>query len=511
MNIFSRWRRFPWYSAHGVVVVFFVTYIVAIGWSTVAPTVVAAISFLIPFAVIGLLCAVSLWWSRPQLRLLIAAGLAATLAIWRVETATPAVAVERIASAVGKRINIEGVVVHDPDRRLDRTYYLVQIERPEKLQSVALRVRAPRESGPRYGDLVRFACTPRIPEAAVDEAFRYDRYAWINGFVGECTASAIGVVGKGESSVFWRILFAVRSRVARAIDAVWKEPESSFIAGILYGSRSGLPPALTDLFAATGVTHLIAVSGANLNIIIVAVAQAFIWGGLSERKTWFITVAAIIVFVLFAGASASVVRAGIMVVITLMARQMSRRLNPALLIMYAVAVLITFSPYSLLFDIGFHLSVAATLGLLYVQPLLERWVPRKRFTGVVAALAEAGLTTLSATISTLPFIMYYFGRVSLVALVANTLVVPLTSFIMFFAFIATLVGLVHEGLGSVVGVVAGGLVRIIFYLLRLLARVPFAVVSVAMGRFGMFAAYAALIFGIGYTRLRIDMHKRTVR
>jgi hypothetical protein len=76
--------------------------------------------------------------------------------------------------------------------------------------------------------------------------------------------------------------------IAETISRVWNEPKSSFMAGILYGSRSGLPPELTDLFNKTGVTHIIAVSGSNISIIAVAVMSTLVASGLHRRRATYV-------------------------------------------------------------------------------------------------------------------------------------------------------------------------------------------------------------------------------
>jgi len=122
--------------------------------------------------------------------------------------------------------------------------------------------------------------------------------------------SKVTVIDKGEGSMFWRIMSFFQNRFMERINRILPEPQASFEAGLLIGARKGIPDDLIKKFNITGLTHIIAISGYNITIIIV-----FVMWTLKRlpRKTGFIiAILSIVLFTLFVGASPAVVRASIM-------------------------------------------------------------------------------------------------------------------------------------------------------------------------------------------------------
>ena len=128
------------------------------------------------------------------------------------------------------------------------------------------------------------------------------------------------------------------------------------MAGLLYGERSGLPLELADNFSRTGVSHIIAVSGYNISIVALALMSLFINLGLARPRAFWLVVAGIILFVIFTGAGASVVRAGIMGLIVLLAGQLGRLSRIGNVLIFTAALMLLFNPYVLIWDAGFQLS-----------------------------------------------------------------------------------------------------------------------------------------------------------
>jgi competence protein ComEC len=103
------------------------------------------------------------------------------------------------------------------------------------------------------------------------------------------------------------------------------------------------------------------------------------------------------------------------------------------------------NPKILIFDVGFHLSFASTLGLIYLSPIFERYFVK---IPAVFCLREAFLMTISAQIATLPIVFYHFQRISLVAPFANVLVAPFVPLSMFFGFASVFLSWIHFGVGK---------------------------------------------------------------
>jgi ComEC/Rec2-related protein len=223
------------------------------------------------------------------------------------------------------------------------------------------------------------------------------------------------------------------------------KPESDLAAGLLWGERAFLPKELTIAFQRVGLSHIVAVSGYNFTIILLVLSQLLIRLGLNKKTGWPLLLIFISGFIIFTGASGSVWRAGLMSGLTVVAYALGRKLAFFTLISLATVFLAAVTPALLVFDIGFQLSVAATLGLVYAAGPLE-----KILAAVPVLIRSTLATTLAAILSTAPLILCYFGNFSIIALLANILVLPLIAWNMSWALLVLVLGWL-PGLGVVVG------------------------------------------------------------
>jgi ComEC/Rec2-related protein len=214
------------------------------------------------------------------------------------------------------------------------------------------------------------------------------------------------------------------------------EPAASFGSGLLIGQRSTLPFAISQAFLMVGLTHIIAVSGYNLTILLNASKRL-----LEKRsKQLMVLVALLLVgfFMLVTGASASIVRAAVVSGLALAAWYYGRPVRPMVLIVLAAALTAYATPVYIWSDIGWWLSMLAFFGILVVAPtVLHRLFPKKQ----PPLLASMAVETLAAEAMTIPLVMFIFGQVSLVGLLANMLVALFIPIAMLLSFIAGLAGM----------------------------------------------------------------------
>lgn len=212
----------------------------------------------------------------------------------------------------------------------------------------------------------------------------------------------------------------LRSGLRDAATAALPEAEAGLLPGLTVGDRTGLTAESEDDFRAAGLTHLLAVSGANLAIVsgvLIAVLRRL---RADPRLVAVLAGAAVVGFVVLARPSPSVVRAGVMgaVVLLAMASGRGRSAMPALAA--AVLVLLPLDP-ALASDPGFALSVVATAALVLLAPGLARALRRRRVPGWAA---EALAVSTAAFVVTAPIVAGLSGQVGPVSVLANLLAAP---------------------------------------------------------------------------------------
>ncbi len=223
----------------------------------------------------------------------------------------------------------------------------------------------------------------------------------------------------GRPSWAQRAAGSLRAGLQRACAPLPDEP-GGLLPGLVVGDVSRLAPTVDDDFRATGMTHLTAVSGANVAIVVGLVLLLARWARAGPAVTGVVCAVALAGFVILARPSPSVVRAGAMGAIGLVALVAGRPRAALPALAAAVTVLLVIDP-ELAGDAGFALSVLATSGLLLLAP---RWRDAMRRRGVPAGLAEAVAIPAAAQLACAPVVAGLSGTVSLVAVPANLLVAP---------------------------------------------------------------------------------------
>ena len=328
-----------------------------------------------------------------------------------------------------------------------------------------------------YGDFLELTGFLETPPEFEDFSYRnylarYHVYSLMN-------RARVKVLDTGQGSSILAGIFRVKAGFEAVLNRIFPEPHASFTAGLLVGSRRGIPESLMEKFNTTGLTHIIAISGYNITIVIV-----FMTGMLrnfSRRVKVPVASLAIVTFTILVGASAAVVRAAIMGVLGLIAIWAGRKSQITLTILAAAFLMTAWNPKILVYDVGFQLSLAATLGLVYISPYFERFGDR---VPDALAIKEGILMTLSAQVTSLPIILLNFGRLSLVSPIANAVVVGLIPLAMLFGFAAGLLGVLGTvfpwiwPLALLVGYGAWFWLELIIQLVGFFAKIPYASVDV---------------------------------
>lgn len=374
-----------------------------------------------------------------------------------------------------------GHIAAEPDVRTDGVRYIINTE---SFGRVLVKSQLyPRFS---YGDVLRVKCVLRDPEPI--EEFRYDKYLARFHIYTTCSRPFIAKIDGTKGNVFMRTILRLKERVAYRINELWPEPHASFMAGLLYGYRGGLG-SLNELFARTGVTHIVAISGYNITIISTILMKLFSYMLIPRKKAFWCIVVGIVTFLIFAGLSASVVRAGIMGIIVLLAKQLGRPSRIANVLMLTATIMAIHAPYILVWDAGFQLSFISTIGLVYITPKLERYflkIPES------FALRESVTSTLAAIIATLPLVLFQFRRLSIVAPLVNVLILWIVPWIMTVGFFAVVLSYVLLPLAKFLVWISYMGMEYIVRVVKLFAALPFAAVDISFSIWIMVIAYIGL-------------------
>lgn len=415
-----------------------------------------------------------LWWLP-----LVVLGLG--LGLWRAESYRFDQAI--LTDRIGATITVTGTVVDDP---------LVN----DKYQS-DYRVGDLRLDGRSVVGIIRVKSTPvrllRGYRVALSGTLE-DGFATWNGALFYPTMS---ILSPSQS-----VLERLRQAFFIGIRTALPEPEASFGLGLLVGVGGLIPKPLQAELTRVGLSHLVAVSGYNLTIIIRLVSRLL--SGLGRNVALVLSIWLIGVFVVLSGASSSIVRAGVVSILSLLAAHAGRRVQPLVLTGVAAAGTALFNP-GYLNDIGWLLSFLAFFGILVLAPaVMERFGEPKPVIGRMV------IETLAAQLLTLPLIVGVFSQLSIIAVVANVVVEPFVPLAMLASVAAGMIGLLLPVWGDYLAAPSSFLLGLILKIIAALAALPWAMTTAGLTTREMIACYA-VIAGFTYALARVNRRRQRAR
>lgn len=298
------------------------------------------------------------------------------------------------------------------------------------------------------------------------------------------------------------LFLAARDGFAEATRRVMPEPEASLGLGFVVGQKSALPDDLAEQLKTVGLTHIVVASGYNLTILV-----RFARRLLARRSRYLAfagSVLLVIGFIFVSGFSASMNRAAVVTILSLLAWYYGRKFHPIQLILYVAAASAVVYPVYVWGDLGWLLSFAAFTGILVIAPIFTRLVYKKD--REPSAVSRLVIETLSAEIMTLPILIVSFGYVPLLALAANVLVAPVIPLAMLFTFVAGLVGWLMPSF-TVLALPASILIAYVVAIVQWLSAPDWARLATAVPNTFAFIWYGVLVFGSWFVmrRRKVDL------
>ncbi|MDB5168914.1 MAG: hypothetical protein JWO41_270 [Candidatus Saccharibacteria bacterium] len=228
----------------------------------------------------------------------------------------------------------------------------------------------------------------------------------------------------------------LRRRFGAGIESALPEPAAPFALGLLIGQRATLPDTVKQDLLMVGLTHIIAVSGYNLTIILQASKNLF--ARRSKRLSVGFSIFLIGIFLLITGNSASIIRAAIVSMLSIVTSYYGRNIKPLNLILLAAAVTAWWQPSYVWGDMSWYLSFLAFYGVIVLAPLIEPRLPAKLRERM---LIKVAIESVCAEVLTLPIVLFVFGQMSRVALIGNLIIAVVVPIAMLFSLIAGLAGM----------------------------------------------------------------------
>ena len=416
------------------------------------------------------------------------------------------------------KVTVEGIVTESPVSYQEKDVLVIRCMRILKDQSYVptagiIRLVIPPDLNFRYGDFIRFQSHLRkIRNFNNPGRFDYERYMnlqgiYVSGFVND--ASEIVLLRKNNAGNLMLKLESFRYYLKQIIAKNATSPAREVLEAMTLGNQNEIPDEIRDNFSKTGTSHILSISG--LHVGMVAVTFFFLIFLLLKSSEFImlkfniIKIAAATAFLmvffyaLIAGMGVTVVRATLMAFIFLLALMFGKQKDFYNTLAIAGLMILAISPEAL-FDISFQLSFASVLAIIYIAPRISFSLPDNMSTfppwlrSVIHYTFTTVVVCIAATLGTMPLIIYYFDRVSLVTILANLIVVPLlgtltlavSMFFILFSFSPMLSGYFIK--------LASFLTQISINIINNLASLTWSSISVTKPDFAEIALFYLIVF-----------------
>lgn len=309
--------------------------------------------------------------------------------------------------------------------------------------------------------------------------FNYSEYLRGKGICGSINLKDpknISVDKHGENYFASRLLW-IRQGIADIFSEYTTVQSAGLLKSLLLGDRNDISAETRSEFVKAGVIHILAISGLHVGFI--AVLFSFLFGRFCIITRSTLTILGLFLFLFISGMSVSVLRAVIMGTVFFIAKIFDKETSIFNSLGIAALIILIFSPNSL-FDISFQLSFAAVFSIAYIYPKLEKIIINLKIKPeALKSIFKLFSVTLAAQIGTIPLVLLYFGKLSIISLITNILVIPIAGIIVGMGILLIAVSFLVSFLPVITGEAINGVIILLFNIIARSSSYSFSYINVA--------------------------------
>ncbi len=267
---------------------------------------------------------------------------------------------------------------------------------------------------------------------------------------------------------------AISRQVEEKINEYFSPPQSSILLAITLGEKNKMSGELKNKLNFAGLRHMTAVSGMHIIIVSALFFWVFLAIGAPRKTAYFLSFFAIWLFIFLIGLQPSAIRAGIIASLIIFSQLINRPWLSINLVIYAAAIMLLANPYLLRWNLSFQLSFLASLGIVCLSPKIKNYLEPFLGKGEAANLLAV---TLSAQIFVFPFLIYNFGRISLISPLSNLLVIPVLPLLMAFSFAFIFFSFVSSSIAFIISIFLWLFVKYVVTAINFFSSFPLGAVN----------------------------------
>jgi len=354
-----------------------------------------------------------------------------------------------------------------------------------------------------------------LPEARNPGQFDYGKYLRSRGIIAQCrvrdSLQMIVSPNAADFSLENSLFFPAREFLSGKLAAHFSPEIAGLLKALLLGIREDLAADIREYFQNAGVMHVLAISGLHVGFVALIIYIFLSFFPVYFKTRNYLTIVLLIGYMLLTGSNPPVVRATLMATLLFLSINLERRKAVPNFIFAAGFIILLFQPQQL-FWVGFQFSFAAVLAIIYFypkilpwfDPMLDRVDHERTRTLMTRWLLTPLAVTLAAQIGTVPLVMHYFHKFSLISFALNLLIIPLVGGLVAGGFVFLAISLFSSALAGLIANLLAFLLNLLIASVHFAANLPGAYFHVpAFGWLEIFAFFAIILLTFHWRRVQL--------
>ncbi|MBN1916192.1 ComEC/Rec2 family competence protein [Candidatus Dojkabacteria bacterium] len=396
-----------------------------------------------------------------------------------------------IKSLWNEEVEIKGTIVREPVLKGSKYQYVVKPDLKNKKtifdfsgdESGYILVELSKFVNYSYGDYLSIYGT--VVEPPEFEDFSYKEYLKTQKVYAIVEDARVKLNGR-KGNLLFRKLYDLKHYLVQNIRSEIPEPHASLLLGILLGVKSGMPKSFSQDLSNTGTTHIIAVSGYNVTVVLASLVPLQFF--LGRKKIFWLSLIVLFIFLAVVGFDNSpAVRSGTMGFVYLIAKYSGRRGDIKTILTFVAAILIYINPF-IINSLSFQLSFASTTGVIVLTAGMTHISKRN-----IGLISTEFAPTISALVATAPITILNFGKISIVSLIVNVLVLPVIPLLMGLGALLSLFSIVPNLIFRLLGFLIFQLLDYVIKIICWFGNLNFAIIGVPKSNYISLIVYSLIL------------------
>ena len=428
-----------------------------------------------------------------------------------------------ISSKIPEEVTIKALITSNANEKEYKYTYTVTVseingKKLEKSIQLMLNIKKNKikKDAPKFGNIVEITGTYEEPNTARNyKGFDYRQYLKSRNIYGTIDCEKYEIIATNKINVASNIVNYVQNNIKENMFNILDEEQSALCVGILIGDREKISDITEDNFKKSNLTHMLAVSGSHITYIIVALTT--ILSKTNRKFSLIITIFFLLFFTVLTGFTASVLRASIMGIITLLASILHRKSDTINNLGISSIIILIYNPY-LLVDAGFLLSYAGTIGIILFSKKISNGISiivnkinpnllnkeqnnnskiffiKSIIEKIILYIISSLSVTLSANIVIIPIMAYMFSTISFTFWISNILAGPVMEVVTIFGFIVYFISIIFPILAQFLGIALNLLLTVLLKIAEISSKIPGASIYIKTPSIYMCVIYYLIIY-----------------